>query len=76
MKDENKEEVHKKKFLSRKFVVWLMATAIMIFSLIITLKSDDSNIAMSFIPWWGSISVVYIGGNVAQDFAFSKKKVE
>lgn len=75
-KKEFSVEKNPKKYLSRKFVVWLMATAVMIFTLIIAFKNSDTSLPIAFMPWWGSISVVYIGGNVAQDFAVLKKKVE
>lgn len=70
MSEEGKEEEEKSnKFLSRKFLVWIVATIILIGAMGFRMWEVVNN----FIPWWGSISVLYIGGNVAQDFAEIRK---
>ena len=57
------------KFLSRKFIVWIIATIFVVLAFVF--KQQD--VINNFIPWWGSISLVFIGANVAQDFAEAKK---
>lgn len=60
------------KFLSRKFIVWFTATAFVILAFIL----KQAEVANTLIPWWGAISLVFIGANVAQDFAEPKKEFE
>ena len=55
-----------KKFSSRKFIVWVTATLIMIACCIISFITEDSEVITSFTGIWGGISMLYIGGNVAQ----------
>lgn len=50
---------------SRKFQVWLAWFIYIIVALIIT-KSIDATIT----SWFGTVSIVYIGGNVAQKQIF------
>ena len=57
------------KFLSRKFIVWLAATIFIVLSFVF----KETEVLNNLIPWWGSISLVFIGANVAQDFAKAKK---
>lgn len=66
---EEKTEEKTNKFLSRKFIVWLAATSFIILSFIF----KETEVLNNLIPWWGSISLVFIGANVAQDFAEAKK---
>ena len=58
------------KFLSRKFLVWLTATAFVVLAFIF----KQADVVNNLIPWWGGISLVFIGANVAQDFAEVKKQ--
>lgn len=57
------------KFTSRKFIVWIVATVIMIACCVISFITKDTSIVTSFTSIWGGISMFYIGGNVVQDFA-------
>lgn len=66
---EEKTEEKPNKFLSRKFIVWLTATIFVILAFIF----KQAEVVNNLIPWWGSISLVFIGANVAQDFAAAKK---
>lgn len=63
-----------KKMKSRKFIVWVVATIFELAFILIGLILGKTDLAQDFIVWWGSISLVYIGGNVAQKFAFEHKK--
>lgn len=56
------------KLNSRKFIVWLTATIFLIGALALSFITKDQALALEFAPWWGGISMVYIGGNVAQKF--------
>ncbi len=67
-----KTEEKSKKFASRKFIVWIVATVLELAFCAVAFVTNDISLAQEFIPWWGSISLVYIGGNVAQKFAFQK----
>lgn len=57
------------KFKSRKFIVWIVATLIMVACCVISFITKDTSIVNSFTSIWGGISMIYIGGNVVQDFA-------
>ena len=57
------------KFTSRKFIVWIVATVIMITFCVISFITKDTSIINGFTSIWGGISMLYIGGNVVQDFA-------
>lgn len=63
-----------KKYTSRKFIVWIVATIIFIGIIILSFFTKNETIADQFVHYWGSISLAYIGGNVAQDFIFNKEK--
>ena len=74
-KTENKEK--KKtglKFSSRKFLVWMVSTGMMLSFIVLNFRDPESGLASSFMGWWGGISLAYIGGNVAQDFIFRGRK--
>lgn len=75
---ETKEEKTetKKKIFSRKFFVWIVATVFQIGAFIVSVVNGNADIATEFFLWWGSISVCYIGGNVAQKYVYSKEHNE
>ena len=52
---------------SRKFLVWLAWYALLIASFIVTKTVNDT-----LIGWFGAVSIIYIGGNVAQKFTIAK----
>ena len=56
------------KITSRKFIVWLIWAIFAIGSVIVT-----KTINPEMISWFGAISMIYIGGNVAQKFLFKNK---
>lgn len=72
--DSTKFSTKDKKMKSRKFIVWIVATIFELAFIMIGLSLGKTELAQDFIVWWGSISLVYIGGNVAQKFAFEHKK--
>lgn len=57
------------KLNSRKFIVWIAATIFELASLVYAFAAKDSSIAQQFTSWWGWISALYIGANVAQKFS-------
>lgn len=61
------------KFKSRKFIVWIVATVIMIACCTMAFITKETTIVTSFTNIWGAISMLYIGGNVAQDFALKNQ---
>lgn len=75
---ETKEEKAetKKKIFSRKFIVWIVATVFQLGAFIVSFINGNADIATEFFLWWGSISVCYIGGNVAQKYVYSKEHNE
>ena len=75
---ETKEEKTetKKKIFSRKFIVWIVATVFQLGAFIVSVINGNADIATDFFLWWGSISVCYIGGNVAQKYVYSKEHNE
>ena len=75
---ETKEEKTetKKKIFSRKFIVWIVATIFQLGAFIVSVINGNADIATDFFLWWGSISVCYIGGNVAQKYVYSKEHNE
>lgn len=75
---ETKEEKTetKKKIFSRKFIVWIVATVFQLGAFIVSFINGNADIATEFFLWWGSISVCYIGGNVAQKYVYSKEHNE
>lgn len=68
------EETKGKKYNSRKFIVWLAATIFEGAALAWAFITKDAKLAQEFTPWWGGISMLYIGGNVAQKFAPEAKE--
>ena len=66
----------KKKIFSRKFIVWIVATVFQLGAFIVSVINGNADIATEFFLWWGSISVCYIGGNVAQKYVYSKEHKE
>lgn len=72
---EEKTEM-KKKIFSRKFIVWIVATVFQLGAFIVSVINGNADIATEFFLWWGSISVCYIGGNVAQKYVYSKEHNE
>ena len=56
------------KVRSRKFVVWITWAVLTITSLIIT-RELDANL----ITWFGTVSIIYIGGNTIQKYIFKNK---
>ena len=75
---ETKEEKTetKKKIFSRKFIVWIVATVFQLGAFIVSVINGNADIATEFFLWWGSISVCYIGGNVAQKYVYLKEHSE
>ena len=75
---ETKEEKTetKKKIFSRKFIVWIVATVFQLGAFVVSFINGNADIATEFFLWWGSISVCYIGGNVAQKYVYSKEHNE
>lgn len=74
LNDSTKFSTKDKKMKSRKFIVWIVATIFELAFCALGFATKDTSLAQDFIVWWGSISLVYIGGNVAQKFAFEHKK--
>lgn len=66
----------KKKLSSRKFIVWLTATVFELIALVAGFFTKDFTLAQEFIPWWGGISMLYIGGNVAQKFVKPETEIK
>lgn len=59
------------KLKSRKFIVWITATILLILSFVayIIVKSDlMADVCKTLAEGWCWISTIYIGGNVAQKF--------
>lgn len=67
-------EENNKKYVSRKFIVWIVATAFEMASLVFAFITSDYTLATQFTNFWGGISLAYIGGNVVQDFAKPKQE--
>lgn len=64
------------KLKSRKFIVWLVATIFVVFSFVAYIIVKDievMDVIKIFAEGWTWISVFYIGGNVVQKFATTKK---
>lgn len=64
----------KKKLQSRKFIVWIVASAYEAACLVYAFVAHDATLAQQFTPYWGGISMLYIGGNVAQKYIEKEKK--
>lgn len=74
MSEETKDKA-KQKLRSRKFAVWVTATVFEAAALAAGFVIKDFTLAQDFTPWWGGISMLYIGGNVAQKFAAKTEEV-
>lgn len=59
----------KDKLKSRKFQVWIVWLIFSVTSLFVKRLPVDT-----IFSFFGAISIVYIGGNVAQDYIFNKKQ--
>lgn len=59
----------KDKLKSRKFQVWIVWLIFSVASLFVKRLPVDT-----IFSFFGAISIVYIGGNVAQDYIFNKKQ--
>ena len=59
----------KDKLKSRKFQVWIVWLAFSVASLFVKRLPVDR-----IFSFFGAVSIVYIGGNVAQDYIFNKKQ--
>ena len=70
---ETQEEKQNRKYASRKFIVWAVATLFEVAAIAYTFVSKDAELAQNFTTYWGWISLAYIGGNVAQDFITKQK---
>lgn len=70
------QETQNKKFLSRKFLVWIVATVFETAAWVFAFVTQDFTPAQQFTNYWGGISLAYIGCNVAQDFAKKKESEE
>lgn len=58
------------KITSRKFLAWLAWLLLVVASFIFTKTVNDT-----LIGWFGVVTVIYIGGNVAQKFFLGKMGV-
>ena len=56
--------------------MWIVATVFQLGAFIVSVINGNADIATEFFLWWGSISVCYIGGNVAQKYVYSKEHNE
>ena len=56
------ENTNTNKFTSRKFIVWIVATLIMVACCVMGFITKETNIVTSFTGIWGGISMFYIGG--------------
>lgn len=74
MSDEMEAKEANSKIRSRKFIVWIAATFFEAASLVLCFVTKDTTLAQQFTPWWGGISMAYIGGNVAQKFVKQEEK--
>lgn len=70
---QNEEVTSNKKYMSRKFIVWIVATFFELGALCLAFLTKDFSLATQFTNFWGAISMCYIGGNVLQDFTKEKQ---
>lgn len=59
------------KFKSRKFIVWITATVLLVLSFVVSVIVKDSTMTevnKILAEGWSWISALYIGGNVAQKY--------
>ena len=53
-----------------------MSTVFMIGCFVVSILNHDNEVLNSFTSVWGGVSMLYIGGNVAQDFICKNKSNE
>lgn len=63
------DETKKAKLSSRKFIAWIVATVVLLATLIYAFITKDKELALTFMPWWGGITMLYLGANAAGKFA-------
>lgn len=73
-KAEKTEEKTKNKLTSRKFIVWIVATIFYVLACVLGFVAKSAEVAAELFPYWCYVSMLYIGGNVAQDFIFKGKE--
>lgn len=66
------EEKTKNKLTSRKFIIWIVATIFYVLACVLGFVAKSAEVAAELFPYWCYVSMLYIGGNVAQDFIFKK----
>ena len=71
-KEVKTEEKTKNKLTSRKFIVWIVATIFYVLACVLGFVAKSAEVAAELFPYWCYVSMLYIGGNVAQDFIFKK----
>ena len=54
------------KLKSRKFQAWLVASVFEAAAIAFSLITKDPKMTELLTPWWGGITMVYIGGNAWQ----------
>lgn len=73
-KETKAEEKTKNKLTSRKFIVWIVATIFYVLACVLGFVAKSAEVAAELFPYWCYVSMLYIGGNVAQDFIFKGKE--
>lgn len=63
------DEKAKSKMTSRKFIAWLVASVVLLGTMTYAFITEDKELALAFIPWWGGITMLYLGANAAGKFA-------
>lgn len=63
--------MNKVKFVSRKFLVWLASNVYVGLAF-----AFQPEIIPTALTWWGTISAIYMGGNVAQKYLDKGKEDE
>lgn len=58
----------KTKMASRKFIAEVIASVVLIATIIYAFITKDKELALAFIPWWGGITMFYLGANAADKF--------
>lgn len=58
----------KDKFQSRKFIAWITATVILLYLLF-----SQSEYFPAFVPWWGTITTVWLGAEGGADIMRARK---
>lgn len=70
------DEKTKSRLRSRKFIAWIVASAVLLATVIYAFITKDKELALAFIPWWGAITMLYLGANAAGKFAPSHPEAE